>query len=49
LVPVIGPLVGFGGGSGSSVDLWSFAGFVLDSLAVRLAAFTLRRTARTGG
>jgi hypothetical protein len=49
LVPMIGPLVGFGGGHGNSVGLWSFAGFVLDALTVRLAAFTLRRAARTGG
>jgi hypothetical protein len=49
LVPMIGPLVGFGGTNRSSVGLWSFAGFVLDALTVRLAAFTLRRAARTGG
>jgi hypothetical protein len=48
LVPMIGPLVGFGG-HGNPVGLWSFAGFVLDALTVRLAAFTLRRAARTGG
>ncbi|WP_433294582.1 hypothetical protein ACQPZQ_10700 [Pseudonocardia sp. CA-142604] len=49
LVPLIGPLVGFGGAHGNTVGLWSFAGFVLDALTVRLAAFTLRRAARTGG
>ncbi|GAA3084258.1 hypothetical protein GCM10010464_55330 [Pseudonocardia yunnanensis] len=49
LVPLIGPLVGFGGAPGNGVGLWSFAGFVLDALTVRLAAFTLRRAARTGG
>ena len=48
LVPVIAPLVGFGRAHGNSVGLWSFAGFVLDALTVRLAAFTLRRAARTG-
>jgi len=49
LVPVIGPLVGFGVGPGDSLDPWAFAGFVLDALTVRLAAFTLRRAARTRG
>lgn len=49
LVPLIGPLVGFDGARGNSVGIWSFAGFVLDALTVRLAAFTLRRAARAGG
>jgi hypothetical protein len=46
LLPRLVALPGFGAVVGSWTDPWAFGGLLLDGLLVRLAAFTLRRTAR---
>jgi hypothetical protein len=46
LLPRLFGIPGFGALVGSWTDPWAFGGLLLDGLLVRLAAFTLRRTAR---